>query len=303
MTTSEHSFAWRVIQRLDKEPMPNTDLRSKSPPVVLSVAGSDNSAGAGIQADLKAMSALEVYGVTAVTCVVAEIPGRVTAIHPVPPELVSEQIRILFEGFPIAAIKTGMLHSAATLNAVVDALSAYRAACNRATPLVVDPVMVATSGDSLMESTALEGYRQRLFPLADLVTPNLDEVAVLLGSKVSDRSQMQEAGRSLAREFGTAFLIKGGHLGGDVAADLLVERDGTESWFEAPFVRGVSTHGTGCTYSAAIAARLGSGLPLRTAVAEAKHYLSAVIAGFLRWQHGEGAVDALNHFVRRAPDI
>lgn len=299
MTTPEHSFAWRVIERLDKELMPHTDLRPKSPPVVLSVAGSDNSAGAGIQADLKAMSALEVYGVTAVTCVVAEIPGRVTAIHPVPPEVVSEQIRILFEGFPIAAIKTGMLYSAATLNAVVDALSACRAASNRSIPLVVDPVMVATSGDSLMENTALEVYRLRLLPMSDLVTPNLDEVEVLLGSKVSDRSQMREAGHSLAREFGTAFLIKGGHLGGEVAADLLVERDGSESWFEAPFVRGVSTHGTGCTYSAAIAARLGSGLPLRTAVAEAKHYLSAAIAGFIRWQHGSGVVDALNHFVRR----
>ena len=268
----------------------------KSPPVVLSIAGSDNSAGAGIQADLKAMSALEVFGVTAVTCVVAEIPGRVTAIHPVPPAVVAEQVRILFEGFPIAAIKTGMLHSAATLGAVVDALAACRNASGAAVPLVVDPVMVATSGDSLMESDALDGYRRRLLPIADLVTPNLDEVAVLLGVKVSDRLQMLDAGRSLVREFGTAFLIKGGHLGGEVAADLLVERDGTESWFEAPFVRGVSTHGTGCTFSAAIAARLGRGAPLRTAVMEAKRYLSAAIAGFFQWQREGRTVDALNHF-------
>jgi hydroxymethylpyrimidine/phosphomethylpyrimidine kinase len=282
--------------RLDTKLMSKIHPNPNSPPVVLSVAGSDNSAGAGIQADLKTMSALEVYGVTAVTCVVAEIPGQVTAIHPVPPEVVSEQIRILFRGFPIAAIKTGMLHSAVTLNAVVDALLAGRAAAGRAIPLVVDPVMVATSGDSLMEKTALDGYRSRLFPLADLVTPNLDEVAVLLGSKVSERCQMREAGRSLVREFGTAFLMKGGHLGGEVAADLLVERDGSETWFEAPFVRGVSTHGTGCTYSAAIAARLGGGRSLRTAVAEAKEYLSGAIAGFARWQHGECAVDALSHF-------
>jgi hydroxymethylpyrimidine/phosphomethylpyrimidine kinase len=262
----------------------------------LSIAGSDNSAGAGIQADLKTMSALEVFGVTAVTCVVAEVPGRVTAIHPVPPEVVAEQIRILFEGFPIAALKTGMLHSAATLGAVVDALNACRGASGAAVPLVVDPVMVATSGDSLMEDGALDAYRRRLLPIADLVTPNLDEVAVLLGAKVGDRAQMRDAGRALMREFGTAFLIKGGHLGGDVAADLLVERDGTESWFEAPFVRGVSTHGTGCTFSAAIAARLGSGAPLHTAVAEAKRYLSAAIAGFSQWRHGGRAIDALNHF-------
>ena len=268
----------------------------KSPPVVLSIAGSDNSAGAGIQADLKTMSALEVFGVTAVTCVVAEVPGRVTAIHPVPPAVVAEQIRILFEAFPIAAIKTGMLHSAATLDAVVDVLKACRESSAAAVPLVVDPVMVATSGDSLMEDTALDACRKRLLPTADLVTPNLDEVAVLIGAKVKDRAQMRDAGRALVREFRTAFLIKGGHLGGEVAADLLVERDGTESWFEAPFVRGVSTHGTGCTFSAAIAARLGSGVPLRTAVAEAKRYLSAVIAGFSQWRHGGCVIDALNHF-------
>ena len=276
--------------------MSSTCSAPKSPPVVLSIAGSDNSAGAGIQADLKTMSALEVFGVTAVTCVVAEVPGRVTAIHPVPPEVVAEQIRILFEGFPIAALKTGMLHSAATLGAVVDALNACRGASGAAVPLVVDPVMVATSGDSLMEDGALDAYRRRLLPIADLVTPNLEEVAVLLGAKVGDRAQMRDAGRALMREFGTAFLIKGGHLGGDVAADLLVERDGTESWFEAPFVRGVSTHGTGCTFSAAIAARLGSGAPLHTAVAEAKRYLSAAIAGFSQWRHGGRAIDALNHF-------
>jgi hypothetical protein len=125
--------------------MSSTCSAPKSPPVVLSIAGSDNSAGAGIQADLKTMSALEVFGLTAVTCVVAEVPGRVTAIHPVPPEVVAEQIRILFEGFPIAAVKTGMLHSAATLGAVVDALNACRGASGAAVPLVVDPVMVATS--------------------------------------------------------------------------------------------------------------------------------------------------------------
>jgi hydroxymethylpyrimidine/phosphomethylpyrimidine kinase len=276
--------------------MSATSPDPKSPPVVLSIAGSDNSAGAGIQADLKTMSASGVFGLTAVTCVVSEIPGRVTAIHPVPPAVVAEQIRILFEGFPIAAIKTGMLHSAATLDAVVDVLNACRGVSGAATPLVVDPVMVATSGDSLMEDGALGAYRRRLLPIADLVTPNLDEVAVLLGAKVIDRAQMRDAGRSLAREFGTAFLIKGGHLGGDVAADLLVERDGTESWFEAPFVRGVSTHGTGCTFSAAIAARLASGSTLRAAVAGAKRYLSAAIAGFSQWQHGGRAIDALNHF-------
>jgi hydroxymethylpyrimidine/phosphomethylpyrimidine kinase len=173
----------------------------------------------------------------------------------------------------------------------------------------VDPVMVATSGDSLMQKDALADYRGKLLPMADLVTPNLDEVAVLWGQTVSGIEGMREAGQSLRAEYGTAFLIKGGHLQGEVAADLLVEADGTETWFKAPYVKGVSTHGTGCTYSAAIAAMLGRGADLRTAVEAAKRHVSAAIGGYLRWAAQEGscatAVDALDHFAAwedRRPD-
>ncbi len=263
-------------------------------PVVLTIAGSDNSAGAGVQADLKTMSALGVYGLTAVTCVVAEVPGRVSRIAPVDAEVVSEQIRLSLEAFPVAAIKTGMLHSGAVIEAVVDALeqSGFEGA------LVVDPVMVATSGARLLEASALGSYRERLFPRAALVTPNLDEVGVLWGRPVTSREAMREAGRELAARYGAAFLVKGGHLCGEVAADLLVTSSGAERWYESPFVRGVSTHGTGCTYSAAVASGLGKGLGLEEAVGEAKRFVSRAVAGFLRWpgKGKAGGTDALHHF-------
>lgn len=266
-------------------------------PVVLTIAGSDNSAGAGIQADLKTMGALGVYGVTAITCVVAEVPGKVSAIQPVEPRIVREQIQLLFEAFPVAAIKTGMLHSLEIIEVVCDVLESVLGKSAIAPALVVDPVMVATSGARLLEPEALNGYRARLFQLAALVTPNLDEVAVLWGRPVSSRDEMREAGTALVAEYGAAFLVKGGHLKGDVAADLLVLPDGTQEWFEAPFVRGVATHGTGCTYSAAIAAGLGKGLSMGDAVREAKVYLTRAVSGYLRWPRPNGHTDALHHFV------
>jgi hydroxymethylpyrimidine/phosphomethylpyrimidine kinase len=264
-------------------------------PPVLSIAGSDNSAGAGIQADLKTMSALGVYGLTAVTCVVAEVPGKVSAIQGMPPALVGEQIRLSFEAFPLKAVKTGMLYSAEIMEAVVDALAAT-GCCEGAVPLVVDPVMVATSGDRLLQPEALELYKTRLFPLASLVTPNLDEAEVLLGRGIASRNELEEAGRALAREYGAAFLMKGGHLKVAVAADVLVLPGGESHWFEAPFVQGVSTHGTGCTYSAAVASELGKGAALVEAVGAAKRFISRAVVEYLRWEHSGGQTDALHHF-------
>ncbi len=265
---------------------------------VLSIAGSDNSAGAGIQADLKTMSALGVYGLTAVTCVVAEIPGKVSAIQGVEPAIVSEQIRLLFAAFPLAAIKTGMLYSPPILEAVADALEEFRPkACNP--PLVVDPVMVATSGDRLLQLEAVAVYETRLFPAATVVTPNLDEASALVNRSIRSRAEMREAGRQLVQRYGTAFLMKGGHLAEDTAADLLVEVDGMETWFEAPFVRDVSTHGTGCTYSAAVASELAKGESLPHAVAAAKRFVTRSVSSHLRWERGGVRVDALHHFAGR----
>ena len=258
--------------------------RNAPPPVALTIAGSDCSAGAGIQADLKTFTALGVYGLTALTCVVAEAPGCVEAIAPVPPEIVAGQIRLLLETYPVAAAKTGMLHSQAVIEAVCGVLGGRRL------PLVVDPVMVATSGAPLLEPGAAAVCMERLFPLATLVTPNLAEAAALWGRPVKTPEEMREAGRALCGRFGCAFLLKGGHLRGE-AADLLVTPEGGEQVFTAPRVPGVSTHGTGCTLSAAITAGLAAGRPLADAVAGAKAFITRAIAGSHRW----GSVEALNH--------
>lgn len=259
------------------------------PHVALTIAGSDNSAGAGAQADLKTFSALSVYGLTAITCVVAEVPGRVSAIQPIDAEIVSQQIRLSFEAYPVAAVKTGMLHSRTIIGAVCVELEKTKA------PLVVDPVMIATSGDALLKPDAVALYKDRLFKRATLVTPNLDETGVLLGRLVSSIAEMREAGSELAEKYGVPFLVKGGHLRGDKALDLLFA-GGKIFEFAAPFVRGVSTHGTGCTYSAAIAASLAKGLPLAVAVSEAKQFVTRAIANHFRWKRGAAVTDALNHF-------
>ena len=267
-------------------------------PVVLSIAGSDNSAGAGAQADLKTMSALGVYGVTAITCVVAEIPGKVSAIQAIEPEIVAQQIRLLFEAFPIAAMKTGMLHSKAILDCVCDVLEECASGKEKRPPLVVDPVMVATSGDPLLQGDAVEAYCERLFPMATLVTPNLDEARTLLGREVTSVEEMRSAGNELVERFGAAFLLKGGHLREPVATDLLFA-EGEVSEFRAPFVPDVATHGMGCTYSAAIAAGLGRGLSLRESVREAKRFITHAVTHFLRWEREGRHTDALHHFARQ----
>ena len=267
-------------------------------PVVLTIAGSDNSAGAGAQADLKTISALGGYGVTAITCVVAEVPGKVSAVHPIPSAIVAEQIRLLFGAFHIAAIKTGMLYSTEIIGTVVDTLAACIAKATLKPLLVVDPVMVATSGDALLLPDAVARYRERLFPIATLVTPNLDEVRTLTGNTVTNFDDMLHAGRELATRHGTAFLIKGGHLREAVATDLLILSDGTMHTYEAPFVPGVNTHGTGCTYSAAIATGLARGLDLPVAVGEAKKFVTAAITNFLRWEKDGRTTDALHHFAK-----
>jgi len=264
-------------------------------PVALSIAGSDNSAGAGAQADLKTMSALGVYGVTAITCVVAEVPGKVSAIQPIEPRIVAEQIRLLFEAFPVGAIKTGMLYSSEIIETVCDTLAECLAKCEQRPPIVVDPVMVATSGDPLLKKEAVALYREKLFPLATLITPNLDEVRTLLGRSVTSYDEMCDAGHELVSTFGTNFLVKGGHLREPSAVDLLIEgRKITE--FRAPFVTGVSTHGTGCTYSAAIAAYLAHGFSLPHAVANSKRHVTAAITHFQRWEKDGRSTDALHHF-------
>ncbi|HSV63090.1 MAG TPA: bifunctional hydroxymethylpyrimidine kinase/phosphomethylpyrimidine kinase, partial [Chthoniobacterales bacterium] len=226
-----------------------------------------------------------VYGLTAVTCVVAETPGRVSKIEPVSAELVREQIELLLRSFPVAAIKTGLLLSAEIIAAIAEAL---RGSGSR--PLVIDPVMVATSGDALLQDDAIETYEQGLFPLATLLTPNLGEASRLLGRPIEDVAAMREAGKALVKKYGVAVLVKGGHLSGNEAIDLLFVGDNVIE-FSAPFSRGVATHGTGCTYSAAITAELAKGLSLEEAVRRAKEFVSATIAQHYAWDR----IHALNH--------
>jgi hydroxymethylpyrimidine/phosphomethylpyrimidine kinase len=276
------------------------DRRSESAataPVVLSIAGSDSSAGAGVQADLKTFSSLGVYGLTAVTCVVAEIPGQISRIEPVSTDLVSEQIAVLWRNFPIAAAKTGLLYTAEIVEAVARSIADLLANSATPFPLVIDPVITATSGDRLLEPGAIELYESKLFPLATLITPNVDEAAKLLGQKIEDRQSMEKAARALARKYRVSILIKGGHLAGSSAIDLLFA-NGKIVEFAAPFVRGVATHGTGCTYSAAITASLASGLSLEKAIGRAKKFVTASIAQHFRWMSTSGEnLDALNHSI------
>ena len=276
------------------------DRRSESAatvPVVLSIAGSDSSAGAGVQADLKTFSSLGVYGLTAVTCVVAEIPGQISRIEPVSTDLVSEQIAVLWRNFPIAAAKTGLLYTAEIVEAVARSIADLLANSATPFPLVIDPVITATSGDRLLEPGAIELYESKLFPLATLITPNVDEAAKLLGQKIDDRQSMEKAARALARKYRVSILLKGGHVAGSSAIDLLFA-DGKITEFAAPFVRGVATHGTGCTYSAAITASLASGLMLEKAIGRAKKFVTASIAQHFRWTSSSGEyLDALNHLI------
>ena len=251
----------------------------KNPPVVLTIAGSDNSCGAGAQADLKTITALGGYAQTAVTCVVAEVPGRVEAIQPVRPDVVAAQIRLSFEAFPVAAVKTGMLFSTPIIRAVASAL----AACKKLPPIVVDPVMVASSGDPLLKASAVKAYRDLIFPLATLVTPNLDELRILSGMPCRDLDEIKAAGEKLVASHGCAFLLKGGHLREKTATDILATRDGFEA-FVAPFRRKIDAHGTGCTFSAAIATFLSAGLSLSESVGHAKKYITHAIEEHLRWK-------------------
>ncbi|NJK92978.1 MAG: bifunctional hydroxymethylpyrimidine kinase/phosphomethylpyrimidine kinase [Blastochloris sp.] len=260
-------------------------------PVVLSIAGSDNSGGAGIQADLKTFTTLKVYGTTALTCVVAEHPGKVKSISPVPVQAVREQVELVFEAFPVAAVKTGMLYSAEIIEVVARCLKSRKA--RRPFALVVDPVMVATSGALLLQEDALEVLQKKLLPLADVVTPNLDEAAVLLGHPLTTLAEAQEAAVFAQQIWRVPFLIKGGHLQLKQATDFLFDGNTMHS-FQAATVPGVKTHGTGCTYAAAIAAELARGRNLSQAVASAKRFITQAIRQHFRL----GKYQPLNHLVR-----
>ncbi len=258
---------------------------------ILSIAGSDPSGGAGIQADLKTFAALGCYGMAALTALTAQNTRGVSAVHLPSPDFVAEQITMVLADIDVAAVKIGMLGSAGIVEAVASALAAY------AGPLVLDPVLVATSGAVLGDDAVIAALRTHLFPRATLVTPNLAEASRLLGRPVLDSDEAIAEGARRLRGTGTAaWLIKGGHGTGDQATDVLIDGEGFAR-FSSPRLATRNTHGTGCTLSSAIAVALAKGESLREAVATGKQYLDAALAGAERLHVGRGP-GPLDHFAR-----
>jgi hydroxymethylpyrimidine/phosphomethylpyrimidine kinase len=234
---------------------------------------------------------------TAITCIVAETPGKVVKIESASAKIVRQQIDVLCRNFPVTAIKTGLLCSGEIVTEVARAMVDLAEKIDNRIALVVDPVMVATSGTTLLRADAIKLCKKELFPLATLLTPNLDEAGKLLGKPIRDLTGMRKAGKKLEKQYGVSILLKGGHLSGDHAIDLLFSDDKVIE-FHAPFVGGVATHGTGCTYSAGITAGLASGLTLEDAIARAKKFVTASIAQRFHWtSRSGGSLDALNHSV------
>lgn len=268
---------------------------TNAPPIALTIAGSDSSGGAGIQADLKTFTALGVYGASVITALTAQNTQGVSGIMAVPPEFIAAQTAAVVSDLKIGAVKTGMLGDIATVRTVADLVRRYNLS-----PLVVDPVMVATSGDVLLAPDAIDAVRRELIPLADVITPNLPEAAKLLDRPVATtEDEMERHARALLALGCRAVLIKGGHSEGAEAVDLLVT-DATVQRLVSPRVATRNTHGTGCTLSAALAANLAKGLSLSEASAHAKTFVfKALEAGAaLEIGHGYGPVDHL-HSMRR----
>lgn len=252
---------------------------------VLSIAGSDCSGGAGIQADLKTMLANGVYGMSAVTALTAQNTTGVQGVFPVSPEFLAMQLDSIFTDIFPDAVKIGMVSDAALIEVIAEKLRQYKAK-----NIVVDPVMVATSGASLIRDTAVQTLKEKLFPLATIITPNIPEAEVLTGDKIGSPEAMARVATELGEKYGCAVLCKGGHSMND-ANDVLYT-DGIVHWFEGKRIDNPNTHGTGCTLSSAIASNLSKGETLPEAVRKAKEYLSHVLSAMLDLGKGSGP---LNH--------
>jgi hydroxymethylpyrimidine/phosphomethylpyrimidine kinase len=259
-------------------------------PIAVTIAGSDSGGGAGIQADLKTFSALGVYGASVITALTAQNTRGVSGIHDVPPDFIAAQMDAVFSDLAVRAVKIGMLSQTATIAAVADGLSRHKQ-----TTVVLDPVMIATSGDRLLAADAIEALRDELIPRALIITPNLPEAAALLGAPLAQtESEMREQAQRLLALGPRAVLIKGGHASGAESVDILVEETAVAR-LAAERIDTTNTHGTGCTLSSAIAAGLAKGLELSESVRVAKIYVTAAIvaAGRLTIGSGHGPV---HHF-------
>jgi hydroxymethylpyrimidine/phosphomethylpyrimidine kinase len=258
---------------------------------VLTIAGSDSGGGAGIQADLKTFAAIGCYGMSVITALTAQNTQGVTAIHALPPSFAIEQMAAVFTDIGADAVKIGMLYSAELIEAISEALNKYRAR-----NIVLDPVMVAQSGDKLLQDDAIQAIKDHLMPVADVVTPNLPEAEVLLGQKIEGFEDMQRAARSLAQFGSRSVLIKGGHLEESISTDLLyLTEEDRFVILEAERIASTNNHGTGCTLSSAIAAYMAKGNDIENAADKAKTFIHHAIRAGAAYKigHGHGPV---HHF-------
>ena len=258
-------------------------------PRVLSIAGSDSGGGAGVQADLKTFAALGCFGMTAITALTAQNTTGVRSIHAVPLQILADQIDAVVEDIGADAVKIGMLHSAPTVQAVADAIDRHHLR-----QVVLDPVMVATSGATLIDPQAVASLVRELFPRTALVTPNLDEAALLVDRPLRSEADMEAAARELLARGANAVLLKGGHLDGDTVSDLLLEKGDYPLWMRAPRIATANTHGTGCTLSSAIAAHLALGADLPQAVRQAREFVRGALQAGATVRTGTGS-GPLNH--------
>jgi hydroxymethylpyrimidine/phosphomethylpyrimidine kinase len=270
------------------------DVKMKT---ALSIAGSDSSGGAGIQADIKTMSAHGVYAMTAVTALTAQNTTGVAGIQEATPEFLSDQLDAVFTDIFPDAVKIGMVSSAELIEVIAEKLRRYKAR-----HIVVDPVMVATSGSRLLQAQALDALKSRLLPLAEVVTPNIPEAEAISGMEIKSADDMEKVARDIGQKHGCAVLLKGGHSLND-ANDLLY-RDGCCAWFRGRRIDTRNTHGTGCTLSSAIASNLACGMELEAAVQAAKEYISGALAAMLDLGRGNGPMNHLydlkSRFIKEA---
>lgn len=253
-------------------------------PQILSIAGSDSSGGAGIQADIKTITALHGYAATVITALTAQNTQGVQAIHEIPAGFVTQQLDAVFQDLNIIAVKVGMLANEDIIRAVATSLAHYQPRY-----VVIDPVMVATTGCELLTPTAHTMLTQALFPLAHLITPNIPEAEKLLGIAIKHEQAMEAAARALGELYQTAILIKGGHLNQPLARDVLYQPTHQQcGWFTTPRINTLNTHGTGCTLSAAIATLLAFNLDLVQAITTAKNYLQEALTFGTQLQIGKG---------------
>lgn len=259
-------------------------------PIVLSIAGSDSSGGAGIQADIKTMSAIGVFATTAITAITAQNTTGVTAIQGIDPEIVGKQIDAVFSDLRPDAVKIGMLFSKGIIDVVADRLEHHRPR-----HVVLDPVMISTSGSRLISEDAIDSLKTRLFPLSSIITPNRMEASYLAGMDINSTEEAAVAAGRMLQFGGNAVLVKGGHFSDSSMTDFLIDREGNVAHFSGKFVDTVNTHGTGCTLSSAIASYLALGETVHSAVQKAKDYLQNALekGSGIRTGAGHGP---LNHF-------